>query len=69
MPELYRVPVGGGRVEQVLGTPARRSASAATATFLYQDRKGGEDEWRRHHTSSISRDIWLYRPADGSPSI
>ena len=28
--------------------------------FLYQDRKGFEDEWRKHHTSSITRDIWIY---------
>ncbi len=33
--------------------------------FLYQDRKGFEDEWRKHHTSSITRDIWLYDTATG----
>lgn len=67
MPELYRVPVGGGRVEQVLGTPAEAVCFGRDGSFfLYQDRKGGEDEWRKHHTSSITRDIWLYRPADGS---
>ena len=27
--------------------------------FLYQDRKGGENEWRKHHTSSITRDVWM----------
>ena len=29
-------------------------------TLLYQDRKGFEDEWRKHHTSSITRDVWMY---------
>jgi Tol biopolymer transport system component len=28
--------------------------------MLYQDKKGGENEWRKHHTSSITRDIWQY---------
>ncbi|MGO8256641.1 hypothetical protein ACC792_37620, partial [Rhizobium ruizarguesonis] len=25
-----------------------------------QDRKGTEDAWRKHHTSSLTRDIWIY---------
>jgi Tol biopolymer transport system component len=28
-------------------------------SMLYQDKKGGENEWRKHHTSSITRDIWM----------
>ena len=27
--------------------------------ILFHDRKGYEDEFRKHHTSSITRDIWL----------
>ena len=27
--------------------------------MLYQDKKGYEDPWRKHHQSSITRDIWL----------
>lgn len=27
--------------------------------LLYQDKKGYEDPWRKHHQSSITRDIWL----------
>ncbi len=61
MTELYAVPVCGGKSEQVLGTPAEMlSWSPDGSFFLYQDRKGGEDEWRKHHTSSITRDIWRY---------
>ena len=61
MTEVYRVPVAGGRTEQILATPAEMiSFDPSGKTFLYQDRKGGEDEWRKHHTSSITRDIWLY---------
>jgi len=28
--------------------------------IIFQDNKGFEDPWRKHHTSSITRDIWLY---------
>lgn len=64
--ELYRVPVGGGRIEQVIATPAEMISFAADGSaMVYQDRKGFEDEWRKHHTSSVTRDIWLYTPATG----
>jgi len=60
------VPVEGGNTEQVLGTPAEWVCfDKAGSNFLYQDRKGFEDEWRKHHTSSIARDIWLYDTQTG----
>ena len=66
MTELYRVPAEGGNTEQVLGTPAEWVCfDKAGRNFLYQDRKGFEDEWRKHHTSSITRDIWLYDTQTG----
>ena len=61
MSELYQVPVDGGRTTQVLGTPAESVCfSQKGKRFLYQDQKGFESEWRKHHTSSITRDIWVY---------
>lgn len=66
MTELYKVPVTGGRTEQVVGTPAEMVCfDKSGKTFLYQDRKGFEDEWRKHHTSSITRDVWLYDSENG----
>jgi len=60
-PELYRVPAGGGRVEQVLTTPAEDVKMSREGQFLiYMDKKGGENAWRKHHTSAIARDIWIY---------
>lgn len=60
-PELYRVGVDGGRVRQVLTTPAEAVAVAGGGSLLlYHDKKGGENEWRKHHTSAIARDIWIY---------
>ena len=61
MTELYSVSIEGGRPQQVLATPAEEiSFVGNTGTFLYQDCKGGENIWRKHHTSSITRDIWMY---------
>lgn len=64
--ELYSVPVEGGRITQVLATPAVGIDMNENGQFLYEDVKGMEDKWRKHHTSSVTRDIWLYNPADGS---
>ncbi|RYG47989.1 MAG: peptidase S41, partial [Chitinophagaceae bacterium] len=59
--KLYKVPVDGGRSVMYL------SAGSEFARFnskgdqlIFQDRKGYEDAWRKHHTSSVTRDIWLY---------
>ncbi|HSK10864.1 MAG TPA: S41 family peptidase, partial [Vicinamibacterales bacterium] len=58
--ELYRVPVTGGRVEQVLTTPAEDvKVSASGGLLVYHDKKGGENPWRKRHTSAIARDIWV----------
>ncbi|MBD5186207.1 MAG: peptidase S41 [Bacteroidales bacterium] len=64
--EVYRVPVAGGRIERILDTPAQMvSWLPDSAGFLYQDQKGMENEWRKHHTSSVTRDIWRYDAASG----
>lgn len=60
-PELYKVPVTGGRVEQILTVPAEYAqVNKDGSKIVYHDKKGGENEYRKHHTSSITRDIWLY---------
>ena len=67
LPELYQVPTDGGRVDQVFTIPAEYvQVSQDGQRMLYHDKKGGENEWRKHHTSSITRDIWLYDAADDS---
>ena len=33
-------------------------------TWLYNDKKGYEDQWRKHHTSSITRDVWAWNKKD-----
>jgi len=62
--ELYSVPVNVGRVAQLFTFPAENvQYSKNGKKMLYHDKKGGENEWRKHHTSSIARDIWLYDAA------
>ena len=67
--ELYSVPVQGGRVAQVLPVPAMSATmNAGGDKLLYEDLKGYESEWRKHHTSAITRDIWLYDVKGGKYS-
>ncbi|HEY4061746.1 MAG TPA: S41 family peptidase [Puia sp.] len=59
--KLFEVPVKGG---------ASRMLNSAGTEFLhynekgdkwiFQDRKGYEDPWRKHHTSAVTRDIWVF---------
>lgn len=61
MPELYSVTVNGGRVNQILTSPAYNAVYSPDGTkLIFHDRKGYEDEFRKHHTSAVTRDIWLY---------
>ena len=66
MTELYAISVDGGRPRQILATPAEDICFFKSGdAFLYQDKKGGENEWRKHHTSSITRDIYRYDMKSG----
>ena len=66
MGQLYKVPAEGGRPQQILGTPALNISYLPDGnSFLYQDDKGTENEWRKHHTSSVTRDIWRYDAKTG----
>ncbi len=66
MTEVYAVSVDGGIPRQVLATPAHNIAWAPDGrSFVFEDVKGFEDTWRKHHTSSVTRDIWRYTPATG----
>lgn len=59
-PQVYEVSTEGGRPVMFSSVPMEDiSVSPDGRSFLYHDRKGYEDAWRKHHTSSITRDIWL----------
>ncbi len=57
--QIYKVDVNGGRPE-LYSTIAMENLSfnPKDKTLLYTDKKGYEDPWRKHHQSSIARDIW-----------
>ncbi len=60
-PELYSVPIIGGRVNQIFTIPAEYvQTSKDGSKIIYHDKKGGENEWRKHHKSSVTRAVWLY---------
>jgi Tol biopolymer transport system component/C-terminal processing protease CtpA/Prc len=57
---LYSVPVTGGRSLLVSAAGMENAHYNSKGTQLvYQDRKGYEDAWRKHHTSAVTRDIWI----------
>lgn len=65
-PQLYSVSQSGGKIRQVTSLPISNLSINASGVMLYEDRKGVEDPLRKHHTSSVTRDIWKFDPADGT---
>ncbi|MDE7374685.1 MAG: peptidase S41, partial [Odoribacter sp.] len=65
--QVYSISVNGGRPEQILTFDAYNIRfNKAGDKIVYHDRKGYEDEWRKHHKSSICRDIWVHDLKSGS---
>ena len=57
--ELYEIPANGGRPVRVTSVTAENAKYSNDGTaIIYHDKKGYEDPWRKHHTSSVTRDIW-----------
>lgn len=63
--QLYMVKKAGERPQLVTSLPVSALSIGKDGAVLYEDLKGYEDPLRKHHTSSVTRDIWLYRPAAG----
>ena len=63
--QLYTVGREGGRPEYVTSLPVSGISVNKDNVVLYEDWKGYEDNFRKHHTSSVTRDIWVYRPSSG----
>lgn len=63
LPEAYSVSIEGGEPVQITSVPMEEmNVNQKTGKWLYQDKKGYENEFRKHHTSSVTRDIWLFDP-------
>ena len=59
--KLYEVPIKGGRSVMYLSAGSEFARfNAKGDKLIFQDRKGYEDAYRKHHTSAVTRDIWVY---------
>ena len=57
---LYSVNVTGGRPLLISGAGVENAHYNSQGNkVIFQDRKGYEDAWRKHHTSSVTRDVWV----------
>ncbi|MBU1374076.1 MAG: peptidase S41 [Bacteroidetes bacterium] len=58
--KLYEIPAKGGRSVMINSAGTEYvHLNAAGDKIIYQDRKGYENPYRKHHTSAITRDIWV----------
>ena len=68
--ELYKVSADGGRPQQVTAaTVCSVSFDSDGESFLYYDRKGSENIWRKHQVSSVARDVVYYNAKEKSHKI
>ena len=59
-PQVYQVSTSGdSRPRLFSALPMQDLSINARGDVLYHDIKGYEDPFRKHHTSSITRDIWM----------
>ena len=62
-PQLYRIAPDGGRPQLITSLQIANITVRPDNTIVYEDYKGYEDPWRKHHTSSVTHDLWVYNPA------
>ena len=66
-PETWLVSREDGRTRLLTDTTLENACYDPTGTrILYQDLKGYEDPFRKHHLSAIARDLWSFQPATGA---
>ena len=58
-PQIYEVDVNATRPKLFSAITMENLSINKDGDILYHDKKGYEDEFRKHHTSPITRDIWL----------
>ncbi|MBQ3612577.1 MAG: PD40 domain-containing protein [Bacteroidales bacterium] len=61
--QVYMIGPEGGRPEMVTSMQISNMSVRQDNTVIYEDYKGYEDPLRKHHTSSVTRDIWMYVPS------
>ncbi len=64
--ELYAVSTKGGRPRQLMPLSATNLVfTDPQGSFFYEEVHSQENQWRKHHTSSATRDIWAYNAKTG----
>lgn len=64
---LYTIPAQGGRPILISAAGAQNANyNNDGSKIVFQDRKGYEDELRKHHVSSVTRDVWIYNVGDNT---
>ena len=67
--QLYYTDINGARPVRVTSLPLSALTINKNGTILYEDLKGYEDPLRKHHTSAVTRDIWMYKGNDNSGKL
>ena len=56
----YSVNVSGGKPILLSSAGMEKAHYNSKGNLIvFEDRKGYEDPWRKHHTSSVTRDVWI----------
>lgn len=55
--ELYSVDVSGKLPKQLSSFPQYEARNNSNGDIIFEEIKGYEDQWRKHHTSSVTRDM------------
>lgn len=68
LPELYKVSIEEGHEpDMIVTTPALNAQfDRAGQRLLYEDNKSYENLWRKHNTSSLAHDVWLFDSRSGN---
>ncbi|MBR4739536.1 MAG: PD40 domain-containing protein [Bacteroidales bacterium] len=64
-PALYKTTLDGTAPQLVTSLTVSAMSIGPDGTILYEDYKGYEDPLRKHHTSSVTRDIWVVKGGIG----
>ena len=64
--QLYITDTTGARPVLVTSLPISAISVSKDGKVLYEDWKGYEDPFRKHHTSAVTKDIWSYTSKPGS---
>ncbi|MFX1714802.1 PD40 domain-containing protein [Riemerella anatipestifer] len=59
--QLYQISIDGGQPKRIFNSSTKSiSLTSNGEAMYYENIKGNENQWRKHHTSSVTRDIWRY---------